>query len=177
MLRPSASFIQNLRDSLPASANERIEKAIRSVVKAKERGGRVVVVTGSGPNIHEGITTLIAGMIHKGLIDGVVTSSAVIAHEMAGTLDRVMRIGVGPEDGLPIAADLLPRGNVFELTLLSPDQRARIQTEMPTGWELYDRLFPRGGNTVIKAAGNMAWPMGVRTERLAREIRDVRGTF
>ncbi len=52
----------------------------------------MVVVTGSGPNLHEGVTTLIAELIHKGVVDGVVTSSAVVAHEMAGTLDRVKRV-------------------------------------------------------------------------------------
>ena len=29
----------------------------------------------------------------------------------------------------------------------------------------------RQGDLIIKAAGNMAWPMGFRTERLARETR------
>jgi hypothetical protein len=53
--------------------------------------GRVVVVTGSGSNIHEGVTTQVAELIHKGLVDGVITSSAVIAHEMAGALDRVKK--------------------------------------------------------------------------------------
>jgi hypothetical protein len=171
-LRASVSFIRSLRNALSSSTNERIDSAIRSVVQAKQRGAKVVVVTGSGPNVHEGVTTLIAAMIHKGWIDGVITSSAVVAHEMAGTLDRVKRIVMGPHDALPIPAALLPRGGVFELTLLSPDEGARIETEMPAGWELYDRLLPREGNIVIKAAGNMAWPMGLRTERLAREVRD-----
>ena len=140
------------------------------MVNAKQRGGRVVVVTGSGPNIHEGVTTLIAEMIHKKLVDGVVTSSAVIAHEMAGTLDRVKRVAMGPHDSLPIAYELLPRGSVFELTMLTAEERAGLELEMPGGWDLYDRFIQRDGNLVIKAAGNMAWPMGLRTERLAVEI-------
>lgn len=177
MIRPPASFFQTLRGSLAASTNERLDLAIQAIVKAKQRGGKVVVVTGSGPNIHEGVTTLIAGMIHRGLIDGAITSSAVVAHEMAGTLDRVKRIpigaDIGPDVNLPIPADLLPRGGVFELTLLSRAQRSAIQAEMPDGWDLYDCLFAREGNIVIKAAGNMAWPMGLRIERLARQVRDL----
>ena len=177
MIRPPASFFQTLRGSLAASTNERLDLAIQAIVKAKQRGGKVVVVTGSGPNIHEGVTTLIAGMIHRGLIDGAITSSAVVAHEMAGTLDRVKRIhigaDIGPDVSLPIPADLLPRGGVFELTLLSRAQRSAIQAEMPDGWDLYDCLFAREGNIVIKAAGNMAWPMGLRIERLARRVRDL----
>lgn len=176
-MRASGPFIRSLRESLPALTLDRIDSATRSLVQTKERGGCVVVVTGSGPNVHEGVTTLVAAMIHKGWIDGVVTSSAVIAHEMAGTLDCVKRIRMEGGEALPISANLLPRGDVFEVTLLSTGQRARIEAEMPTGWDLYDRLLAREGNTVIKAAGNMAWPMGLRTERLAREIRDVAMQF
>ncbi len=36
---------------------------------------------------------------------------------------------------------------------------------------MYDRLSALPCTLVIKAAGNMAWPMGLRTERLAQEIR------
>jgi len=162
-----------LRDSLPESSRERLDAAIHRIVAAKERGGRIVVITGSGPNIHEGVTTLVAAMIHRGLIDGVITSSAVVAHEMAGTLDRVKRIRPGSEDRLPLPPHMLPRGDSFELTLLSTAQRAAIEREMLDGWDLYDRLFVREGNTVIKAAGNMAWPMGLRTERIAQEVRDI----
>ncbi len=172
-MRASASFIRALRDVLPAATSDRIAKAARIIVEAKERGGRVVVVTGSGPNIHEGVTTLVAAMIDKGWVDGVITSSAVVAHEMAGTLDRVKRIVMGPGDKLPIPAGLLPRGDVFELNLLSASQRATLEPEMPEGWDLYDRLMPRDGTFVLKAAGNMAWPMGLRTERLCREICDI----
>jgi hypothetical protein len=149
-----------------------LERAVDAIVAAKQRGGRVVAVTGSGPNIHEGVTTLIAELIHKGLIDGVITSSAVVAHEMAGTLDRVKRIIIENGADLPIPTRALPRGGVFEITLLSPAQRCEIEKEMPDGWDLYDRMSARPGNIVIKAAGNMAWPMGLRTERLARDVRD-----
>jgi len=157
---------------MPASTRSHLDKAVASIVTAKQRGGRVVVVTGSGPNLHEGVTTQIAELIRHGLVDGVITSSAVIAHEMAGTLDRVKRVRIEPGTESAIAAEHLPRGGIFEITELQPAQRAAIEIELPFGWDLYDRLASRPGNVVIKAAGNMAWPMGLRTERLAQEIRD-----
>ena len=126
-----------------------------------------MVATGSGPNLHEGVTTLIAELMTKGVIDGVLTSSAVIAHEMAGTLDKVKRV-----DGraLGFGADLLPKGSTFELTELTASAIADLRHEL----ELDDELMARGrqaeGKVIIKAAGNMAYPMGLRSERLAREI-------
>ncbi|MGH9612603.1 MAG: hypothetical protein ACRD4P_05945, partial [Bryobacteraceae bacterium] len=113
----------------------------------------------------------IAELIHKGLVDGVITSSAVVAHEMSGTLDRVKRVRVEGESDLNFPINLLPRGGVFEITILSPAQRSEMEKEFLDGWDLYDRMTARPGNLVIKAAGNMAWPVGLRTERLAREIR------
>jgi len=172
-VRPSHAFIRGLRDALPPSTQNQLEQAIRKIVAAKERGGRVVVVTGSGPNIHEGVTTQIGELISKGLVDGVITSSAVVAHEMAGTLDRVKRIPIGAGEPLPIPRSILPRGSIFEITMLSADQRHEMEREFPQGWDLYDRMLARDGNLVIKAAGNMAWPVGLRTERLAREVRDL----
>jgi hypothetical protein len=152
---------------------EHLEDAIRKIVEAKQRGGRVLVVTGSGPNIHEGVTTQIAELIHKGVVDGVITSSAVIAHEMAGTLDRVKRLQIrGPDTGLSIPLCRLPRGGVFEITVLSHRQRVEMEREFADGWDLYDRMSSLPGALVIKAAGNMAWPMGLRTERLAGDIRE-----
>ena len=58
---------------------------------------------------------------------------------------------------------------MFEITELPPDQRAAIASEIQQGWDVYDRVLAAGGDSLIKAAGNMAWPMGPRTERLARE--------
>ena len=48
-----------------------------------------------------------------------------------------------------------------------------IQKEIPEGWDLYDRIAAIPGETIIKAAGNMAWPMGPRTERLAGEVEAI----
>jgi Deoxyhypusine synthase len=171
-VRPTAGLTRQLAEALPASAHAHLARAVDAIVAAKQHGGRVVAVTGSGPNIHEGVTTLIAEMIHKGLVDGVITSSAVVAHEMAGTLDRVKRIVIENGANLPIPAKALPRGGVFEITLLAPAQRSEIEKELPDGWDLYDRMSSLPGKVVIKAAGNMAWPMGLRTERLALEIRE-----
>ena len=168
-MKAPPDLIRRLHESLPASTQNHLAQAIRKIVAAKERGGRVVVVTGSGPNIHEGVTTQIAELIRKGVVDGVITSSAVIAHEMAGTLDRVKRVEAGAED-LPISTAMLPRGRIFEITVLSAAQRMEMEKEVPEGWDLYDRMSGLPGNLVIKAAGNMAWPVGLRTERLAREI-------
>lgn len=171
-MKPSPSLIRRLHDSLPLTTQNHLAQAISKIVAAKERGGRVIVVTGSGPNIHEGVTTQIAELIRKGLVDGVITSSAVIAHEMAGTLDRVKRVRIEADDlGIPTA--ILPRGRVFEITVLSAAQRLEMEREFAEGWNLYDRMSELPGNLVIKAAGNMAWPVGLRTERLAREIADV----
>ncbi|HNT86561.1 MAG TPA: hypothetical protein PKL84_01745, partial [Candidatus Hydrogenedentes bacterium] len=49
-----------IEEQLDGALRERIAQAADAVVAAKERGGRVVVVTGSGPNLHEGVTTLLA---------------------------------------------------------------------------------------------------------------------
>ena len=172
-MHPDRGFIQNLRASLPAPELEKLDLTVRKIADAKQKGGRLVVVTGSGPNLHEGVTTLIAELIHKGVVDGVVTSSAVVAHEMAGTLDRVKRVRITPEDDVQVSASILPRGRVFEITLLSPSQRDVLQSEISEGWDLYERIQRMSGDAIIKAAGNMAWPMGLRTELLAREAEDL----
>ena len=176
-MRPSPELLRDMGNSLPASSRKHLNNAIRQIVKTKERGGKVVVVTGSGPNLHEGVTTQIAELIHKDLIDGVITSSAVVAHEMAGTLDRVKRVPITDALNLPFPRVPLPRGRIFEITDLTPDQRAEMEREFPEGWDFYDEIAAQPGSVLIKAAGNMAWPMGLRTERLAREIRDVASQF
>ena len=169
MLKPFSNqeVIDLYSPQMDTEALEFLDRAVGKIVDAKRKGGKVVVATGSGPNLHEGVTTLIAELMNKGIIDGVTTSSAVIAHEMAGTLDRVKRL-----DGrqLGFGANLLPKGFTFEFTELPADELAELRHEM----EIDDELLARGrgldGNTIIKAAGNMAYPMGLRTERLAREI-------
>ena len=88
------------RERLEETTLARIDGAVERIAAAKERGGKVAVVTGSGPNIHEGVTTLLAGLMRAGIVDGVSTSSAVVSHEMGGTLDRVKRCPGAPL-GLP----------------------------------------------------------------------------
>ena len=165
-------FGKNQLDSFRASLDERSQEslasAVQRIIDIKKHGGRVMVVTGSGPNIHEGVTTLIAELIRAGIVDAVSTSSAVIAHEMAGSLDRVYRVD---SDALGMDKDKMPRGDVFEFTCLTPEEIAALKREMP----LDDELLARGEklphvNEIIKAAGNMAYPMGLRTERLAHEV-------
>ncbi len=116
--------IDNFYDSLAKITKDRVDNAIKLIVQAKRQQKKVVVVTGSGPNIHEGVTTLIAELITKGIIDGVLTSSAVIAHEMAGTLDKVKRV-----DGQKIGIDkeILPRGFLFEVTIMDDGTLRRIK--------------------------------------------------
>ena len=75
------ALIDKFFAELDDRSRETLDTAIDNVVEAKKRGGKVAVVTGSGPNIHEGVTTLVAELITKGLVDGVTTSSAVINHD------------------------------------------------------------------------------------------------
>src|SRR5258708_40259294 len=145
---------------IAGTARANLLKAVEKIVTAKRRGGCVVVVTGSGPNIHEGVTTLIAELMHKGVVDGVITSSAVIAHEMGGTLDRVKRVPAREHTDLAIPESILPRGGLFEITLLTDEQKAQIAEEVEPWWDRYDRIAPLPGPGILKAAGNMSWPMG-----------------
>ena len=172
-MKPEREQVEKWAQVLAPRTRERIQKTVAEITKTKESGGRVVVVTGSGPNIHEGVTTLIAEFIGKGIVDGVITSSAVVAHEMAGTLDRVRRVKAGGHGDAGIPRDILPKGDVFEVTLLTEAQRRELQREIGDGWELYDRLAQASGDVILKAAGNMAWPVGPRTELLAREAEEL----
>ncbi len=158
--------IARLYGALDAEVRAMVDQAAQRIIECKERGGKVMVATGSGPNLHEGVTTLIAELITKGLVDGVSTSSAVIAHEMAGALDRVRRV-----DGTRLGFGVeLPRGDVFEITVMDDAEIALLQKEMVLDLDLIQRARALEGKVIIKAAGNMAYPMGLRTERLAHEI-------
>jgi hypothetical protein len=160
-------LLQSLFNDLPAATQARLEEAVTRIVAAKQRGGKVVVITGSGPNIHEGVTTLIAELMRAGLVDGVTTSSAVVSHEMGGTLDLVKRCA-GESLGLPTA--MLPRGGDFELTLMDDDAIRAIANRVPIDWALIERLKQSPGKTIIKAAGNLGYPMGLWLEHFAQEI-------
>jgi hypothetical protein len=172
-MKPSRAAIRNWLATLPERSREHIDWAVRRIADAKQRGGKVVVVTGSGPNIHEGVTTLLAEWIRKGLVDGVVTSSAVVAHEMAGTLDYVKRVPITSSGQFGVDPRILPRGGVFEATVLNDEQRRVLQSWIAEGWDRYDRLMSAPGSVILKAAGNMAWPVGWWTEALARQAEQL----
>lgn len=156
-----------LENQLDRMQLERVWAAVDRIVRAKERGGRVVVVTGSGPNLHEGVTTLVAELMRLGVVDGVTTSSAVVAHEMGGVLDKVKRV-----DGrvLGISETVLPRGGTFELSVLDDAVLNEIAEYMPLDSDLLARLQQAEGNVIIKAAGNLGYPMGLYIERVSTEI-------
>jgi len=163
----TAKMIEGYYLGLAADTREMVDRAIQEIVRRKRQGGKVMVITGSGPNIHEGVTSLIAELMDKGIVDAVSTSSAVIAHELAGTLDKVRRF-----DGTKLGLDrnTLPKGGTFEITQMSQEWLDRICAEMPIDRDLIRRGNEQPGSVIIKAAGNMAYPMGLRTERVSREI-------
>ena len=149
--------------------------AAKKIVAAKQRGGKVVVVTGSGPNLHEGVTTLIAELMHKGVIDGVITSSAVVAHEMAGTLDRVKRVAARTSaPDLATARHLLPRGGLFEITLLTDAQAARSRRRWKPGGTSYDRIAALpGSDHSSRLPATCRGPWALEPKRLAREAEQI----
>lgn len=163
----NTALIDSFYNDLDDRSKETLDKAIEKVVEAKRRGGKLAIVTGSGPNIHEGVTTLIAELIDKGIVDGVTTSSAVINHEMGGTLDRVKMCDASQ---FGIDEKFMPRGNVFEFTDLTDEELEELSKEMILDKELLSKRHDAEGHFVIKAAANMAYPMGLRTEMVAEEI-------
>ncbi len=159
--------IEHTYRGLASKVKSRLKLAVEWIVQARERGGKVVAVVGSGPNLHEGVTTLIAELIHKGIVDGVLTSSAVINHEMGGTLEEVKRID-GVASGFE--RNKLPVDGFFEVSMISKARLEEFQREIPLDIPLYRRLRRARGPTIIKVAGNVAYPTGLRTEKLARDI-------
>lgn len=160
--------MEALERALPQKTQDRVKRAAAWIAETKEGGGKVAVVVGSGPNLHEGVTTLIAELIHKGIIDGVCTSSAVVSHEMAGTLEKVKRV---KGDALGFERALLPADGFVEVSLLSEAKLKEIHKEISLDLSLYRKMKRAKGNVIIKAAGNIAYPTGLRTERLAHEIQ------
>lgn len=166
-MKINRKLIFALLAELPKPTRERINHATDVIINAKKRGGKVVAAIGSGPNLHEGVTTLVAELMHKGIIDGATTSSAVISHEMAGTLDKVMRVNARD---LQIEDEKMNFFEVFEATLLTPLQINSIQQEINFDVDLYNEILAKNGPIIIKAAGNMGYPMGLRSELLALDI-------
>ena len=164
------TLIEQFYNDLDERSRAALDESIAKVVEAKRRGGKVAVVTGSGPNLHEGVTTLVAELIRKGIVDGVTTSSAVINHEMGGVLDRVKMC---PANQFEFDENVMPRGNVFEFTDMTDEQLDELSKEMILDRELLSKRHDAEGHFVIKAAANMAYPMGLRTEMLADEIHAI----
>lgn len=160
-------FVKELKSGFSPENLDSLETAVQAITSTKESGGKVVVVTGSGPNLHEGVTTLIAELVRKGIVDGVTTSSAVIAHEMAGVLDRVKRID-GRSAGFP--PESLPHGGHFEFSLVNDDRLRCLEKDISLDWALVEKLKSLPGEEIIKAAGNMGYPMGLWIERLSEKI-------
>ena len=161
------SLLNDFYNELDERSRNALDLSISKVVGTKKKAGKVVVVTGSGPNLHEGVTSLIAELMEKGIIDGVTTSSAVINHEMSGSLDRVKMCDASQ---LGLDKSRMPRGNVFEFTELSEEHLDILRKEMILDEELLQKGRTAEGRMVIKAAGNMSYPMGLRTEKIAEEI-------
>ncbi|MCC8177967.1 MAG: hypothetical protein LIO38_02485 [Cloacibacillus sp.] len=74
---------------LAERSQEAGDAAAERGVAAKTRGGKVAVVTGSGPNLHEGVTTLIAELIEKGVVDGVTATNPRGNDAMGGAVGQV----------------------------------------------------------------------------------------
>ena len=160
-------IMEKIYNNFSPKIKKRINAAVKEIVRAKEKGEKVVAVLGSGPNLHEGITVLVAELIHKGLIDGVSTSSAVISHEMAGTLEKVKRIQ-GRQFGF--SPERLPADGCLEVSLIPQSRVDSYSREINIDKKLYQKMRRSEGETIIKAAGNVAYPTGFRTENLAKEI-------
>jgi hypothetical protein len=170
------SLLEALYRQLPMETRGFVDQSIERMIQVKRRGGKIVVAVGSGPNLHEGVTTLIAELMHKGVIDGVTSSSAVMAHELAGVLDRVKRCDA---DQLREHLDLdkMPKGNLFEFTEMRDADIDLLRQEILLDEALWAKRNQVDGKTIIKAAGNMAYPMGLRTEILAHEILALARTY
>ena len=156
-----------MADMIPADILKRIREAAELIVSAKKKGKKVVAVVGSGPNLHEGVTTLIAELIHKEIIDGVTTSSAIINHEMGGTLEKVKRIK-GKELGFKESE--LPADGYVEASIIPEDILKNYEKFDGIDLKLYKKMLSAGGETIIKVAGNIAYPTGLYTELISRSI-------
>lgn len=163
----SQAALRRLARKLSPESKWALSKTVRTWAKVKKGGGKVVVATGSGPHIHEGVSVQIAELISKGLVDGVLTSAAVVGHEMAGALERVRRVE-GRRLGL--SPEMLPVDGNVEVALLGSEDLAELQRDMPLDQDYYRQLLAAPGNEIIKVAGNLAYPTGLWTERMARDL-------
>lgn len=172
----NSKLLKKYYQEVEEKSRDNLDKTIKKIIEVKKNDGNIMVVTGSGPNIHEGVTTLISELMDKSVINSVSTSSAVIAHEMAGSLDKVKRVKVD-KLGIPFDKSIIPRGDFFELTQMEQGYLEKLKEEMILDESLLEKLESADGDIIIKAAGNMAYPMGLRTENLSREIFHIAQTY
>jgi hypothetical protein len=92
---------------------------------------------------------------------------------MGGTLDKVKRCA-----GQPLGLDpaLLPRGGEFELSLMDDETLREVRSQIAVDDQLLERLRQAAGKTIIKAAGNLGYPMGLWVEHVSLEILDLART-
>ena len=63
------TILEKFYKALDELTQQRIEQVIDKIVQINQSKGKVIVVTGSGPNIHEGVSTLIAELVKKDIVD------------------------------------------------------------------------------------------------------------
>ena len=163
----SAAALGQLERQLDETTLEAVRKSISRWVQVKKSGGKVVVVTGSGPNLHEGVTTQLAKLVEMELVDGIITSSAVVCHELSGALERVRRV-----DGaaLGLSKEFLASDQRWEVAVISREKWRKLSSQTLLDEALYEKLLSLPGPEIIKVAGNMAYPTGLWIERMAREF-------
>jgi hypothetical protein len=159
-------IINTIYNDFPKDVQKAIDTAVSTITAARNNNGKVVAIVGSGPNLHEGVTTLIAELMHKDIIHGVITSAAVVSHEMAGTLEKVKRVPASCLSEKPHGISC----QYYEANILSDDSLAQYKEELAFDEAYYETLLKSEGDIIIKAAGNLAYPCGLRTEKLAGEI-------
>jgi len=175
-MKYNLDLINKYYQELDQASRSNLDRAIDNIIEVKKKNGKIMIVTGSGPNIHEGVTVLISELMDKNIINSVSTSSAVIAHEMAGSLDKVKRVKAD-KLGFKPGSNFLPRGDIFEFTEMEESALENLKKELVLDEELLKKSKGTDGDVIIKAAGNMAYPMGLRTEIISREILNIAQTY
>ena len=122
------------------------------------------------------LANLQSELMDKDIINSVSTSSAVIAHEMAGSLDKVKRVKVN-KLRVELDREIIPRGDFFEFTQMKEVELENLKKEIVLDEFFLEQMQSVEGEVIIKAAGNMAYPMGLRTEILSREIFHIAQTY
>jgi len=175
-MKYNLDLLNKYYQELDQASRGNLDRAIDKIIEVKKKNGKIMIVTGSGPNIHEGVTVLISELMNKDIINSISTSSAVIAHEMAGSLDKVKRVKAD-KLGFKPGSNFLPRGDIFEFTQIKDSDLENLREELVLDEKLLRKSKSTDGDVIIKAAGNMAYPMGLRTEILSREVLNIAQTY